>query len=148
MVVLDSLHTKIYNHLFTRVEDLRVRELDYDRHDSQVALVSNAHTHAPGGIEVGPGTALFDEADQRREGRPRDLTEWGWTARFGFPVAVDAYAVMETLSADTLIPADPSLGTGPFRATLVSVTPQEQPRKSEETGTHFEVEFNLELQRR
>lgn len=148
MAITSSLHTKIYNHLLERVRDLRVRELDYDHHDHTVDLVASAQTHAPGGIEIGPGTALFDEAEQRREGRPRDMTEWGWTARFGFTVAVDAYAVMETLSADTLIPADITLGTGPFRATLVSVTPQEQPRKSEETGTHFEVEFNLELQRR
>ena len=148
MVATDSLHTKIYNHLHKRVADLRVRELNYAAHDDRASLLAHNKTHQPGGIEIGPGTAIFDEAEQRREGRPRDLTEWGWSVRFGFSVPVDSYAVMETLSADTLIQADTTLGTGAFRATLVSVTPLEPPRKSEENGTTFEVEFNLELQRR
>lgn len=141
-----SLHTKIYNHLLERVRDLRAAELDYDRHTDEVSVVDSS-LHAPGAIEIGPGTAIFDESLSRREGRPVEVVEWRWSARFGFDVAVDPTSVMDELAEDGLVPADSGASSRAFRSSLVSVTPQEQPRQSEETGTHFEVEFNISLQR-
>lgn len=148
MAATDSLYTKIYNHLLDRVSSISAKEVDFSKSGGRASLVSSSRTFTPGSIEIGPGTAIFEESAQRRAGRPREIVEWGWVVRFGFERVVDVSSIADALSADTLVAADATLGTGAFRAVLVSVTPQEPPRRSEEHGTFFEVEFNLELQRK